>query len=232
MSTEQAFPEVSDTVIDHARGQALKALQDSGTPKRVAQFYNPETNYAGATFAQLEPRDQTAVTAADLLATTTLSVDIPPRAIRRFLEDPDTSSHLSTALSGLPSSGLEETTVEDFGAMCSFYDLVKESLARAGTKTSNPWVTASKITARKRPDLFPVRDSVVCKFLGINRLGDRAKDWMVFRSLLRDEEVTTRLDQLPELTQNEHPSGTLPLDSQRLRLLDAVLWRYAGETAY
>lgn len=227
MSTTPAFPDVSDAVIDHARDQALKALQDPSAPRRVAQFYDPETNYAGATFAQLEPRDQKAVTAADLLATTTLSVRIPPRAVRRFLEDRETTSQLSEALAELPSCGLEEVTAEDFDAMCSFYDLVKASLAQAGVRSSNPWVTASKITARKRPDLFPVRDGVVCGFLGIERLQDRAKDWMVFRNLLRDDEVIANLNELPDLTQREHEGVPLPLDSEQLRLLDAVLWRHA-----
>lgn len=231
MSTEPTFPDVSDAVIDRAREQALKALQDPDTPRRVAQFYDPETNYAGATFAQLEPRDQTAVTAVDLLATTTLSVRIPPYAVRRFLEDRDNASQLSSALAALPSGGLEKTTAEDFGPMCSFYDLVKDSLAQAGVMFSNPWVTASKITARKRPDLFPVRDSVVCGFLGIDRLGDRAKDWMVFRYLLHDDEIVASLDELPALAQSAHGRGTLPLDSQPLRLLDAALWRHAGDAS-
>lgn len=227
MSTEATFPEVPDPVINRAREQALNALQDPDTPRRVAQFYDPETNYAGATFAQLEPRDQKAVTAADLLATTTLSVKVPPRAVRRFLEDRETASQLSTALAGLPSCGLEETTAEDFGPMCSFYDLVKTSLARAGVRWSNPWVTASKVSARKRPDLFPVRDRVVCNFLGIERLGDRARDWMVFRHLLRDDEIITKLGELPDLARRAYASSPLPLDSQPLRLLDAALWRHA-----
>lgn len=228
MSADLGFPTVSATVIGRARDQALKALQDPSTPMRVAEFYDPETNYAGATFTQLEPRDSGAVTAADLLATTTLSVRIPPRAVRRFLEDQETQLQLSKALTELPSYGLEETTAQDFDAMRLFYDLVKDSLARAGVRSSNPWVTASKITARKRPDLFPVRDSVVCGFLGIDRLGDRAKDWMVFRNLLHDDEVISKLNEIPELAQAEHEGGPLPIDSQRLRLLDAVLWRHAG----
>ena len=68
----------------------------------------------------------------------------------------------------------------------------------------------------------------MCGFLGIDRLGDRAKDWMVFRNLLHDDEVISKLNEIPELAQAEHEGGPLPIDSQRLRLLDAVLWRHAG----
>ncbi|WP_371708456.1 DUF6308 family protein [Nesterenkonia sp. NBAIMH1] len=83
----------------------------------------------------------------------------------------------------------QETAAQDSGARCEFYDLVKDSLAKAGTKASSTWVTASKVTARKRPKLFPVRDSEVCKLLGMQDLGDRENDWCVFRELMLDSEI-------------------------------------------
>ena len=213
---------------ERAIAKALEALSHPCTPCRVAEFYDPTTNYAGATFAQLEPRDNEAITAADLIATTTLSVDIPPLAVRRFLTDKDLKENFAHLLSKLPQTGLEEVTEAGFVAMCDFYDPVKDSLAQAGTKSSNPWVTASKITARKRPDLFPVRDNVVCDFLGISSLRDRALDWRVFQSLIRQDDINDHLEQVPAKAETSREGASLLFDKENLRLLDAALWRFAS----
>lgn len=226
---DSSFPSVDTQLVSQARDQALRALSDPKTPTRVGKFYDPESNYAGSTFTQLKPLVPDAITATDLLATSTLSVTIPPRAVRRILEDADTTQELSRLLVALPSIKLESTTATDFGSMCEFYDLVKASLAQAGTASSNAWVTASKIASRKRPDLYPVRDRVVCKYLGIQNLGDRAKDWYVFRELLRDDEIAELLAELPRLAQEAHANATLAIEGERLRLLDAALWRFAGD---
>ncbi len=223
------FPSVDEKIQTRARDQALKALSHESTPEKVGKFYDPESNFAGSTFTQLRPLDMVAVTATDLLATGTLSVRIPPRAVRRILEDEDTKRELSRLLSALPPVKLESTTAIDFAPMCEFYDLVKASLAQSGTVSSNPWVTASKITARKRPDLYPVRDRVVCKYLGIQNLNDRARDWYVFRELLRDEEIQGRLSELPDLAQEAHRGTALTIEVEPLRLMDAALWRFAGD---
>lgn len=222
------FPSVKGEIIRRGRLRALTALRDGHTPELLADFYNPEGNYAGATFTQLEPRECNRITATDLLATGTLSVTTPPRAVRRFLEEKDTASELSRLLELLPEVRLEETSAKDFAAMCEFYDLVKESLAKAGTKFPNAWVTASKIAARKRPELFPVRDRKVCGLLGIQKLGDRAKDWYVFRELMLDPKVRGLLDELPARVQAVAGESPLRLEPAPLRLLDAALWRFAG----
>lgn len=105
-----------------------------------------------------------------------------------------------------------------------FYDLVKSLLAKADTKSSNPWVTASKIVARKRPKLYPVRDRVVCDFLGISRLNDRAKDWVVFRELMRDEEIRAALSASMSKAEALKDERVVRFDVEPLRQLDVVLW--------
>lgn len=217
-----------ETAKQRATANALEALNDPCTPCRVAEFYDPTTNYAGATFIQLERSHDKPITASDLIATTTLAVEIPVLAVRRFLEDRELQAELSALLSDLPKTGLEDVNDEGFERMCAFYDRVKENLAKAGTKSSNAWVTASKLTARKRPDLFPVRDSVVCNFLGISGLNDRELDWRVFQHLLSAEEIKTHLAALPQLAREASINESIHMDSENLRLLDAVLWRYAG----
>lgn len=218
------FPTVSVDAIDFAKRQCLLVLKDDRTPERVRQYYDAKTNYAGATFAGLEPNASDEITATDLLAVTTLSVDIPVLAVRRILENEAIQNELREKLESLPSCSLENTVERDFPAMEEFYDLVKSLLVKADTKSSNAWVTASKITARKRPTLFPVRDNVVCKLLGINRLGDRAKDWVVFRELMRDEEIRAVLSSTVSKAEAVKDERVVRFDVEPLRQLDVALW--------
>lgn len=218
------FPTVSVDAIDFAKRQCLLVLKDDRTPERVRQYYDAKTNYAGATFAGLEPNASDEITPTDLLAVTTLSVNIPVLAVRRILEDEAIQNELREKLESLPSCTLENTVEQDFPAMEEFYDLVKSLLVKADTKSSNAWVTASKITARKRPALFPVRDNVVCKLLGINRLGDRAKDWVVFRELMRDEEIRAVLSSTVSKAEAVKDERAARFDVEPLRQLDVALW--------
>jgi Family of unknown function (DUF6308) len=93
----------------------------------------------------------------------------------------------------------------------------------------NPWVTASKLCARKRPDLFPVRDNVVCGYLGILRAGGYQVDWQVFRHLIQSREVVSRLDELVSEAQAD-PDVNVGSVNNRLRHLDVVLWMHALRT--
>lgn len=221
---DSVFPEVSSDTIDFAKHKCLLVLRDDLTPERVRHYYDANTNYAGSTFAGLEPNFSDTITATDLLAVTTLSVDIPVLAVRRILEDEATQNELRVALESLPSCSLEDTVEHDFSAMEVFYDLVKSLLARADSKSSNAWVTTSKITARKRAGLFPVRDNVVCKLLGIDRLGDRAKDWVVFRELMRDSEVRSALSATVSKAEAVKDERVVSFDVEPLRQLDVALW--------
>ena len=128
---ENAFPTVSSKTVNFAKQQCMHVLTDSETPDRIRSYYDVETNYAGATFAGLDPNPSDAITATDLLAVTTLSVDIPVLAIRRVLESKETQCELRDALRSLPKCSLEETTKQDFPSMERFYDLVKSLLARS-----------------------------------------------------------------------------------------------------
>lgn len=224
---ETSFPSVSEDVLSTAEEKALEALSFESTPQNLAEYYNPELNYAGATFAELEPNDPERITATDLLATSTLNVDIPVRAVRRILEETEVADALSERLMALPAYGLEKTTAEDFVSMTEFYDFTKSLLSRSSVASPNPWVTTSKLVARKRPDLFPVRDNVVCRYLEINKLKDARKDWFVFRTLINTSRVQQKLQELPEKIEEAAAEAPLQLDREPMRLFDAALWRFA-----
>jgi len=220
------FPEVPSTVLDTAVEQALLALQDNTTPQRLVTYYNPAEDYVGQSFATLDPQDPDRITAVDLMATAMLNVSFPASAVRRLLSS-ENQQIISSKLKALPTVPLEETSATDFQAMSDFYDTVKPLLTNATSENSNRWVTASKLVARKRPDLFPVRDRVVCGYLGILSLNNRVKDWVVFRHLMQDQNIQSHLSSLSERVHEAASGVPIKLDSEPLRLLDAALWMHA-----
>ncbi len=118
-------------------------------------YYDEAGNYAGSTFCNLEPNDPWHVTAADLFATTLLNVEIAPRATRMVLSD-EVRDRATELLRSIPlEAKLESADANVWLAADELYQCVKGALGR------NPWVTASKLCARKRPEFFPVRDNVV-----------------------------------------------------------------------
>ena len=88
-------------------------------------------------------------------------------------------------------------------------------------------MTASKLCARKRPDLFPVRDRKVCGYLGLSQLADYQVDWQVFRSLVTDPAIITAVGIVADETVACAPERNLHIDSSLLRLLDSAIWTYA-----
>lgn len=123
--TDTTFPTIDTRDLTHARDQALKALAHSATPQRVADYYSPQSDFAGATFATLSPNSSQEITATDLLAVTSLSVSIPVHSIRQFLEVEEIRKPINKALLDLPGVSLEWTDDDDLAPMAEFYDLVK-----------------------------------------------------------------------------------------------------------
>jgi hypothetical protein len=156
-------------LLVEAERKALQAMRTDGpypAPDRLARFYDADGDYAGASFAQLGPVDPMDITPTDLLATTLLSVRIRPGAARRMLHSGRTRDNLLRKLSDIPDCDLANAGIRALTAMEQLYEAVKQALSADTVKNPNAWVTASKLCARKRPDLFPVRDKEVCDYLG------------------------------------------------------------------
>lgn len=214
--------------IAGAKRQALLGLSTEGpvpVGERLAAYYDIDGNYVGATFSELAPNEWLDLTAADLHATSLMSVDIGPRATRRLLTGPNRAWVIS-ALRSIPDHDLLTADTETLEAMYDFYLAVKDALSSTTAKNPNPWVTASKLCARKRPPLFPVRDRNVCRHLGILKLGDVRADLQVFRALVQDDDVRRAIEVLPEAAQVASGDRELAMESSDLRLLDAALWTY------
>ena len=213
-----------------AKQKAMEALRIDGAhaaQHRLARFYDADGDYAGASFAQLEPIDTNDITPADLLATMLLSVRIRPGAARRILDRGDTRDTLLRKLRDLPDCELASAGSPALTAMEALYETVKQALSADSVKNPNAWVTASKLCARKRPDLFPVRDTEVCDYLGLTPWRNYQVDWQIFRSLIGDPDITAAIDAMSKATVAAAAGRRLQADQSRLRLLDAAIWTYA-----
>lgn len=220
MERENPLWRTDTNLIRHALSVAQKAATGDAAIQALRQYYTVESDYAGATFANLEPNDPYRITPTDLLATTMLSVDIPPITVRRLTGDTESAEQAAVLLKGLdPALGIASGE-KHIDTMSSFYELIKGSLHQVGTDRSNAWVTASKICARKRPHLFPVRDSIIVKVLDLK--GSYPDDWPVFSALMADEDLRDRIDRVV----GEAASDGVDVGdtSMRLKHLDVLLW--------
>jgi len=228
----EGWPRDACQVAEDVKGKVLEALRSDGAspaPGRLVGFYDCDGNYAGASFAGLQPADLSDFTASDLLATMLLSVRIMPGATRRILLQGPVRTRLLSKLRAVPNIELSAAGNRDLQAMACLYEEVKQSLSAPATLVKNSWVTASKLCARKRPDLFPVRDTIVCDYLDLTSFENYQMDWLVFRCLMRDQEIIWAIDAIANALGDYAATRNLHIDKSRLRLLDAALWTYAKQ---
>lgn len=220
----------------------MRALADSGNSRvsgRLEAYYKLRGNYAGSTFTHLQDAhpssaDPTRMTVADLHAVSLLSVRVPPAATRALIEDVDGhASAVNAALAGLHQLGvrnLRDADADVLSAMDTVATALMAACARPGTKsTSTPWVLVAKLAARKAPNLFPVRDNVVCTALGLlgpgKGRGSWRTDWQVYRALVRDDEVRAGIEAAQDGV-NALDRATHGHEQDELRVLDAAMWTH------
>ncbi|CAN7242324.1 DUF6308 family protein [Knoellia sp. LjRoot47] len=222
-SVPEGWEGVSDEVVRKADGVVRAALEDDMVVQDLVTYYDRDGNYAGATFVDLGPSSPWDLTPSDLLALTLLSVQAPPYSVRKLLEPSPQRNHVLRLLSEEQLPMDADIAMADDAtllAMAELHEALKLYLSPSHSKAKNPWVTASKLCARKRPDLFPVRDNVVCSMLGLGH--NYQVDWQVFRHLLQADDVRQRLDELTDQAAGRGAAVGSP--NNRLRHLDAILW--------
>jgi Family of unknown function (DUF6308) len=229
-------PSMLDTALTMTR-RALTGEQGSveHAADRLLRYYDPNGKYAGATFLGVPVTDAYAVTAADLWAVTTLEMKIPPDAGRRLLDPGPLRSIIKAELRDLPpDSALSATTPTLLQHMSDLYNAIRTMLPPLGNRPTNQWVLSAKICARKRPELFPVRDSMVCRYLSNNRtmggrpgqLGWFSRDIQMLAYLMTHPLVQQCLGEVRASISEVQP--TWAIDQSDLRLLDVVLWSEAS----
>jgi hypothetical protein len=224
-----------DNLLDDALKTTLTALSDDTrcpVTERVASYYDPAKRWAGVTFLELQPVRPMTITVADLHSLNLLNAGIGPLPTRQMLEDGETLSAITAALADVePEADLRHADCELFEAMENLWTAIWQGCADPWVNDPNPWVTVSKLCARKRPGLFPVRDTVVCEGLRLygvpgRRRGDHKLDWQVFQHLISHPDVNTALDSLADRVRREHG---VRCDQFQLRTLDVALWTWFRE---
>jgi hypothetical protein len=218
--TQSPTPEVPQDVLAHAHGEAWAAVCDTRAVEMLRRYYDPARNYAGSTFVGLEPNDPRDITATDLYALSLLDVNAGPLAGRLLLE---AGAYRDRVLAALADPHLGHEVALETAEACTFAAAEELYLAFRDALGKRPWVTASKLCARKRPLLLPVRDSVVTT--NRLRLGkDYLVDWQVYKTLLQDTGLVT---QLRELVDEAQSGTTFQITDPVLRILDVLLWMTA-----
>ncbi|BDZ61103.1 hypothetical protein Lsed01_02501 [Demequina sediminis] len=226
MFLELSEPSSTPTAGEYAaaRETTLSAL----AANKLTAYYRASGDYAGTTFRTLGVNAGDHVGPDDLSAITLLGVDVSPRGVRTLQGDNPLSDAVRATLSAIaPGADLRTATASDLNAAWELHAAIKAAIADPTTKgDSNPWVTAAKISARKRPSLIPVRDRVVGNLLGDRALQSAFVYWQLMRALLLDAEVVGALDGARARIAAD-AAGDLQNDFGRepdLRILDAALW--------
>lgn len=220
------WPSLPDGVLDAARRTALDAL--AAVPFEA--YYDVAGGYAGATFAGASGNLPGDVTAGDLFAVTLLSVDVTPPAARRMLDEGKHRDRVLTALRAVPNDvPLAQAGAQDLEVAWALYVAVKDALANPRAKRSDPWVTAAKVAARKRPRLLPVRDNEVRRVLRLESYRDGRLEILTIRALVADPVVASAIDTALARARVAAQARDLVcvFDDEPLRLLDVALWWYA-----
>lgn len=216
----------ADLYLDPALDRVWTALRDTRTPERLARYYTPDANFAGATFAGHGESDANIVDEKDLLAVTLLDVKIPPRTVRSLLEPGHTRDTVHRLLAAVPTDvALWDVTGEQVQAMSELYEFLRGLVPPTRDRYEVNWATAAKLCARKRPNLFPVRDEVVCRYLRLWPSRYQV-DWQVFAWIMGHDDVRDQLDRLIERTAATSETDVAD-PAYLLRHLDVVVWMHA-----
>lgn len=210
--------------------------------------------YTGSMFTELggggdRPEVATVITAEDIVAVSTLSVDIRPLHSLQLLGQTGTAEGMARTAEwrrsdgGVPYAGevpidaveisrlLAELPTDVDLVDATDRDLeVAELLWREVRRKGLGRTRASKLLARKRPRLLPVIDRVVCRELGHTR--GRTDFYLSLRAVLRDGELglPDRLAGIRRLAVEQAKAEDDPAAAERighlsdLRVFDIVLW--------
>lgn len=195
----------------------LQNPDDAEALRLLRRYYASDENgpaAVGALWDAFDPSGQRAsdadrLTSDDLVSLSLLSENVPGSAAHTLLvTDAERFSRLLADVGPDRDLGAQAEPVDDDGAGSRLYAAVRKLDGMGPTR-------ASKLLARKRPRLFPIRDGVVEQVLGLGR-----DFWEPLRAALRadDSALDKRLGRL-------HAQVGLPPEVTRLRVLDVLAWR-------
>jgi hypothetical protein len=209
-------------VGDEAIRRALPYLEVESAAERVHRYFRGAFAdhlplfFSGASFERFGgggDRAETAdeITCDDLVAVTMLSVEVPAHAALAILDDEEIPNALSD-----PRTKSRLDQVDDIAALHDrSHPLMRlwNAVLRPGDHRLGVGpTTASKLLARKRPQLVPVFDSVVGAALG--GIDDH---WRRVHAIVREPETVDRLQAIRD-------GAAVGEDISLLRVLDVAIW--------
>lgn len=215
---------VPPEILSAAKATVTEALKTAA----LDRYYDLDGDFAGATFGSVAPNSPTDLTGADLHAVSMLSINIKPAATRRLLDESPQRSKLFELLNQVPADvALTDADPPALQAGWDFYCACRYVLADPNAAHSDPWVTATKLAARKRPLLIPVRDNVVRKALGYEPFRNGQIDWQLIGAIAASPEIVAAIQVALRDAQLRGTNRRLRFDTNPLRVIDAATWMHA-----
>lgn len=191
-------------------GKRIDQLAAEPARDLVREYFDHEGRFAADIFETLGDNPQNEISNDDLLALTTLDVQLKPLALRQLLGN--RSEEARRLLADVPSDmDLWEASDDVLLAAEAFWEFLR-------SLPGVDWVIAGKLGARKRPRLVPVLDSVTMPMLG----APSEAVWATIRASLSDGRRRQRIEAL-------RPAG-ISSEVSLLRLLDVALWMRGSES--
>lgn len=197
---------------------AIKDIPESTRTEYIKDYFSENgRRYSGAHFNsfQFDPQATDRVTVADLYSVNLLALDIPGAAGLAILNED--AQEITDLLAEIPDKPIGELSTEEFdehlGAKSAAMKLWKLLRRYKGLGAAR----VSKLMARKRPHLIPIRDSIVVRVAGFD---SNDNDWVLWWKTLRgNEELEAEAERLRQVVNQPNLST--------LRVFDILLW-YSG----
>ena len=189
---------------------------------RFGDYFTSDVPYAGASFESYRPSSTGRIEPSDLIALTFLSIGfslnstsgVTPHAVLRL---EDRQDDIAKLLKKLPADkALEDLDESSFEELLGDGSYGHQLYTLLNKEVGLPRVATYKLLARKRPALIPIRDTVVERALGHERIDAWWRPWWF--ALTTDSTVPELIDQIKQ----SGPSEARKLS--RLRTADIAIW--------
>jgi hypothetical protein len=202
----KTFSEIGEKTLTE---QIKKILEKSFTKKLVRRYFNPQINepFSGSLFHTLGINDANRFGNDDLLSLNLLDESVSARQIKEL-----TTGKFDQLLHALCDSyDVTQLDGDAYKPAIEIWDALSEIHGFGPTRVS-------KLLARKRPNLIPIRDSIVNKQLQI----EGYSWWKSLAATMRHSDVKESLEDLCQ-----------PIDMcdvPHLRVLDVAIWMHGSQS--
>lgn len=200
------LPEITEIELTP---RVTELLSHHHTKQLVRRYFNPQDNeiFAGNTFHTLGTNDPNRFGNDDLLSLNLLDESVTAPQIREI-----TSGKYDDLLMHIdPRADITQLDGDLFFEADQLYRTLRRIHGFGPTRVS-------KLLARKRPKLLPIRDSIVNEKLQISGFAW----WKSLAATMRQDSVIELLDETTPPTEEGSPA--------RLRVLDAAIWMHGSKS--